>query len=60
MDAHTHTLDDNQIRKFQCNHCNKSKLVLKKMAYKQQHGFACEECWITIDKKKRHNGCLIA
>lgn len=64
MDAHTHThthtLDDNQIRKFQCNKCNKSKFVLKKVADKQQHGFACDECWFTIDKKKRHNGCLIA
>ena len=58
--AHAHTLDDNQIRKFQCNKCNKSKFVLKKVADKQHHGFACDECWTTIDKKKRNNGCLIA
>jgi transcription elongation factor Elf1 len=52
--------DNNQIRKFQCNKCNKSKLVLKKVADKQHHGFACDECWATIDKKSRYNGCLVA
>ena len=56
----TYTLDNNHIRRFQCNKCNKSKLVLKKVADKQQHGFACDECWTTIDNKKRYNGCLIA
>ena len=50
----------NQIRKFQCNQCNQSKFVLKKVADKQHHGFACEDCWTRIDKKKRYNGCLIA
>lgn len=58
MEARTD--DNNQIRKFKCNKCNKSKLVLKKVADKQQHGFACDDCWTTIDKKSRYNGCLIA
>ncbi len=52
--------DDNQVRKFQCNKCNKSKFVLKKVADRQQHGFACDECWASIDKKRRYTGCLIA
>ena len=60
MEARTQMDDNNQIRKFQCNKCNKSKFVLKKVADKQQHGFACDDCWAAIDKKKRHNGCLIA
>lgn len=40
--------NDNQIRRFPCSHCNKLKLVLKKVADQQKHGFACEECWTTI------------
>ena len=59
-EARTEMDDNNQIRKFQCNKCNKSKFVLKKVADKQHHGFACEDCWFTIDKKKRYNGCLIS
>jgi hypothetical protein len=51
--------DENQIRKFKCNRCQKSKEVLKKVADQQQHGFACEECWTAIDKRSRYNGCQI-
>ena len=51
---------NNQIRKFQCNHCQKSKFMLKKMADQQQHGFACEECWTTINKQSRYNRCQIS
>jgi len=53
------THENNQIRKFDCNRCKKSKFVLKKVADKQQHGFACDECWSTIDSKNRYYGCII-
>ena len=52
--------NDNQIRKFKCNKCTQTKFVLKKVANKQHHGFACEECWTTIENKQRYSGCLIA
>ena len=45
--------------KFQCNRCQKFKFVLKKVADKQQHGFACEECWSAIERRSRYSGCLI-
>ncbi len=45
--------NDNEIRKFQCANCRKSKLVLKKVTNQQHHGFACDECWIAIDKQSR-------
>ena len=53
---------DNEIRKFQCNHCHKSKLVLKKVCDQQHHGFSCEECWTTIEKQTKYKprGCAIA
>ena len=51
--------ENNQIRRFQCNKCQKSKLVLKKVADQQQHGFACEECWTAIEKRSRYSGCQI-
>ena len=53
--------EDNQIRKFQCNKCHKSNYVLKKVWDQQQHGFACEECWNSIEKQKQHRykGCVI-
>jgi hypothetical protein len=51
--------EDNQIRIFRCNKCQKSKPVLKKVADQQQHGFACEECWTSIDKRSRYSGCQI-
>ena len=50
---------NNQIRSFPCSQCRKSKLVLKKVSDKQQHGFACEECWTAIDKRSRCNKCLM-
>ena len=46
---------DRQIRKFQCNQCKKFKFVLKKMADQQHHGFACDECWTTINKQSRYS-----
>lgn len=52
-------VDDNQLRTFKCSRCQYSKTVLKKVADKQQHGFACEGCWTTIENKKRYSGCLI-
>ena len=51
---------DNQIRKFQCSNCQKSKFVIKKVADKQHHGFACEECWTTINKQSRYSRCQIS
>jgi len=56
MDDNNNT---NQIRKFQCSRCDKFKLVLKKVADQQQHGFACEECWTAIEKRSRYNVCQI-
>ena len=53
------TSDANELRKFQCNRCNKSKLLLKKVADQQQHGFACEECWTAIERRSRYNMCQI-
>lgn len=50
---------NNQIRSFPCSQCRKSKLVLKKVADQQQHGFACDECWTTIEKRSRCNKCLM-
>jgi len=53
-------LNENELRKFQCGNCRKFKLVLKKVANQQQHGFACDECWDTIDKRSRYNSkCLM-
>lgn len=49
-------MDNNEIRKFQCSQCHKFKLVLKKLADQQQHGFACEECH---ERQSRHNVCQI-
>ena len=51
--------DNNHIRKFKCSRCQKFKHVLKKVADQQQHGFACEECWTTIEKRSRYSGCQI-
>ena len=54
---HSH---DNQICKFQCSKCQKFKHVLKKVADRQHHGFACEECWFAIERKgSRYSGCQI-
>ncbi len=52
-------LNENELHKFQCGNCRKSKLVLKKLADQQQHGFACDECWATIDKRSRYGWCQI-
>lgn len=52
-------MENNQICTFQCNRCNKFKHVLKKVSDQQQHGFACEECWTTIEKRSRFSGCQI-
>jgi transcription elongation factor Elf1 len=51
--------NNNQIHKFHCSRCDKFKLVLKKVADQQQHGFACEECWTAIEKRSRYNVCQI-
>ena len=51
--------ENNQIRRFQCNKCQKSKLILKKMVDQQHHGFACEECWTSVNKYNRYSGCQI-
>jgi transposase-like protein len=51
--------EDNQIRKYQCSKCSKSNFVLKKVADKQHHGFACEDCWANIDRKNRYPSCII-
>ena len=51
---------DNQIRKFQCSKCNKPKFILKKVADKQHHGFSCDECWTTIEKKNQCARCIIS
>ena len=53
------SIEDNQIRKFQCSKCRKPKHVLKKVADQQHHGFACEECWTAIEKRSRPGGCQI-
>ena len=50
---------NNQICKFKCGQCHKSKFVLKKVSDQQHHGFACEECWINIEKRSRHSWCQI-
>jgi hypothetical protein len=50
---------NNEIRKFKCDKCNKSKYVVKKVADQQHHGFACEECWTAIEKRSRYNMCQI-
>jgi len=47
-------LNDNELRKFQCDNCLKSKLVLKKVADQQHRGFACDECWTAINKRTRY------
>ena len=46
--------NENELRKFQCANCRKSKLVLKKVANQQHHGFACEECWAAIETRPRY------
>ena len=51
--------NDNQVRTFRCSKCQKFKPVLKKAADRQQHGFACEECWTSIENRSRYSGCLI-
>jgi hypothetical protein len=33
--------------------------VLKKVWNQQQHGFACDECWATINKRSRYSKCLM-
>jgi len=48
--------NDNQMHTFRCNKCQKFKHVLKKVADKQQHGFAC---WTSIETRTRYSGCLI-
>ena len=52
-------INDNEIRKFQCANCSKSRLVLKKLANQQHHGFACDECWATIEKLPRYSKCSV-
>ena len=54
-------LDDNtnQIRRFNCNKCQHPNYVLKKMADQQHHGFACDKCWATVEKRSRYSGCQI-
>ena len=47
--------NDNEFRCFPCSQCRKSKLVLKKVWNQQQHGFACDECWATINKRSRYS-----
>jgi len=61
MHANYIVMNINEIRKFQCNRCNKSKLVLKKVADQQQHGFACEECWTAIEEQtqSRYKRCSV-
>lgn len=51
--------NDNQVRTYKCSKCQKPKYVLKKVADKQHHGFACEECWTSIETRPRYSGCLI-
>ena len=51
--------NDNQLRTFKCSKCQKPKHVLKKVTDQQHHGFACEECWTSIEKRSRYSGCLI-
>ena len=52
-------LNENELRSFPCSQCRKSKLVLKKVADQQHHGFACDECWTAISKRARYNQCSI-
>ena len=52
-------LNENELCRFPCSQCRKSKLVLKKVADQQQHGFACDECWTTIETRSRCNKCLM-
>lgn len=61
MHANYIVMNTNEIRKFQCNRCNKSKLVLKKVADQQQHGFACDACWATIQNQNqsRYKKCSV-
>jgi transcription elongation factor Elf1 len=47
-------MNNNELRKFQCANCRKSKLVLKKVANQQHHGFACEVCWAAIETRPRY------
>ena len=47
-------LNENEIRKFQCSQCLKSKHMLKKLSDQQHRGFACDECWTTNDKRTRY------
>ena len=51
--------NDNQVRTYRCSKCQKFKHVLKKVADKQHHGFACEKCWTSIETRPRYSGCLI-
>uniref|UniRef100_A0A6C0M1W1 Uncharacterized protein n=1 Tax=viral metagenome TaxID=1070528 RepID=A0A6C0M1W1_9ZZZZ len=50
---------DNEIRRFQCNKCNKSSLVLKKVWDQQHHGFACDAFWATIQTQTRYKRCTV-
>ena len=56
-------MNTNELRKFQCNKCQKSKHMLKKVWDQQHHGFACEECWIAIEEQNqsryKRNICVI-
>jgi len=52
-------LNDNEIRRFQCSKCNKFRPMLKKVADRQHHGFACDQCWIAIVKRARYNQCSV-
>ena len=52
-------LNENELCRFPCSQCRKSKLVLKKVAAQQHHGFACDECWTTIENRSRCNKCLM-
>jgi hypothetical protein len=50
-------LNENELRSFACSQCRKSRPVLKKVADQQQHGFACDKCWTTIETRARYNRC---
>jgi len=53
MNINTNTTmnDSNEIRRFQCDKCNKYSLVLKKVWDQQHHGFACDACWTIIQNQ---------
>ncbi len=55
--------NNNEIRRFQCNRCNTSSLVLKKVWDQQHHGFACDACWATIQtqtqSRYKRTSCVI-